>query len=153
FATLTNGSTGGQLASFPSLWDDFLLDTTSGKTWTQMTNGERMASAINTRNLAWTGANVTAAVSTLLTPGTPFLKVTAPASASGTYDVGTAAFGPALSSPGLTGEVMPIVDTAPSSGLACSPLSSLNTDAVAGKIALLDRGTCTFPVKVKAAQD
>ena len=37
FQTFTNGSTGNQLASFPSIWDDFLLDTTTSKTWTQMT--------------------------------------------------------------------------------------------------------------------
>ena len=37
FQTFTNGSTGALLASFPSIWDDFLLDTTTAKTWTDMT--------------------------------------------------------------------------------------------------------------------
>ena len=55
-----------------------------------MTNAQRAASAINTRRLAWTGANVTAAVPIVLAPGTPELTATAPASLAGTYLVGTA---------------------------------------------------------------
>jgi hypothetical protein len=153
FQTFTSGSTGNQLASFPSIWDDFLLDTTTGKTWTQMTAPERQTSALNSRRLAWTGANVTAAVPTVLQAGTPVLTVTAPASVAGTYSAGTASFGPALASPGVTAEVMPVVGTAPNSGLACSALSALNAAAVNGKIALVDRGVCGFTVKVKAAQD
>ena len=153
FQTFTNGSTGNQLASFPSIWDDSLLDTTTGKTWTQMTGPERVTSALNTRKLVWSGSNVTSAVPTVLQAGTPALTVTAPAGVAGSYSIGTAAFGPALSSPGVTSEVMPVVDTAPGSGLACAALSPLNAAAVSGKIAIVDRGTCTFPEKVKAAQN
>ena len=153
FQTFTSGSTGAQLVNFPSIWDDFLLDTTTSKTWTQMTAPERVNSALNSRKLVWSGANVTAAVPTVLQAGTPLLTVAAPASAAGMYDVGAASFGSALSSPGLTGEVMPVVDTAPNAGLACSALSALNAAAVSGKLAVVDRGVCSFTVKVKAAQD
>ena len=153
FQTYTSGSTGVQLSGFPAIWDDFLLDTTTGKTWTDMTDGERVTSALNTRRLVWTGANVAAAVPTVLQPGTPLLTVTAPAPVAGAYSIGTASFGPALNSPGVTGEVMQVVDTAPNAGLACNPLSALNAAAVNGKIAVVDRGVCTFPEKVKAAQN
>lgn len=154
FQTYTSGSSGALLANFPSIWDDFLFDTTAGKSWSQMlTAGERMTSAVNTRKLVWSGANVAAAVPAVLQAGTPFLTVAAPASVAGAFSVGTASFGAALSSPGVTGEVMPVVDTAPDAGLACAPLSPLNASAVSGKIAIVDRGTCSFPVKVKAAQD
>ncbi|MCM3875353.1 MAG: peptidase [Thermoanaerobaculia bacterium] len=153
FQTFTSGSTGAQASGFPSIWDDFLLDTTTGLTWTQMNAPQRVTSALNSRRLVWNGANVTAALPAILQAGTPVLTVTAPASVAGTYSVGAAAFGAALASPGLTGEVMPIVDTAPNLGLACSALSALNAAAVSGKIALLDRGICAFTVKVKAAQD
>ena len=95
-----------------------------------MTAAERQASALNTRRLAWNGANVTAAVPSVLQAGTPLLTVTAPAGVAGAYSVGTASFGPALNSPGVTGEVMPVVDTAPNSGLACAALSALNAAAV-----------------------
>jgi hypothetical protein len=48
---------------------------------------------------------------------------------------------------------MRVVDTAPDAGLACTPLSALDQAAVNGKIAVVDRGVCTFPEKVKAAQN
>ncbi len=150
FQTFTSGSSGAQLSGFPSIWDDFLFDVTAAKTWTDMTNAERVTSAINTGNLVWTGPNAVAAVPGVL-GGTPRLVVTAPASVAGTYQVGQASFGPALNSPGLTGEVMPVDDTAASQ--ACTALNTLNAAAVAGKIALLDRGTCGFTVKVKNAQN
>jgi hypothetical protein len=38
-------------------------------------------------------------------------------------------------------------------GLACTALSAINALAVNGKIALIDRGTCSFPQKVKNAQN
>jgi len=153
FQTYTSGSTGAFLANFPSIWDDFLLDATTGKTWSQMTVAERVASSLNSRKLVWSGANVTAAAPTVLAAGVPLLRVTAPASVAGAYAVGTANFGPNLTSPGLTAEVMPVVDTPGNIGLACTALSALNSLAVNGKIALIDRGTCGFTVKVKACQD
>jgi hypothetical protein len=64
-----------------------------------------------------------------------------------------AEFGPPLGSPGVTGEVMPVIDTPPNAGLACTPLSESNARAVQGKIALIDRGVCTFVTKVKNVQN
>ncbi len=153
FQTYTSGSTGAQLGGQPSIWDDYLLDTSTSKTWTGMTAVERVASAVNTGKLVWTGTNVTTAIPTVLAEGTPQLAVSAPASVTGTYLVGTAAFGPTLSDPGVTAEVMPVIDTAGSLGLACAPLSAANAAGVNGRIALVDRGTCTFTIKVKNAQN
>lgn len=153
FQTFTNGQTGALLASSPSIWDDFLLDTSTGKVWSAMTNAERAASSLDTGKLVWNGANVTSEVPNVLQTGVPQLAISAPASVAGGYLVGTASFGPALASPGITGEVMPVVDTFPNTGLACTTLSAFNAAAVNGKIALVDRGTCTFPVKAKVVQD
>jgi len=158
FSTFTNGSTGAQLGGTqarPAIWDDFLLDNTTNKNWATMTAPERVASAINNAHLVWTGANVTSAVPSVLAVGAPALTVSAPLNIAGSYAVGTAAFGPALNSPGVSGEVMPIVDTPGNIGLACVPpaLSALNAAAVNGKIAMVDRGVCGFIVKVKAVQD
>jgi hypothetical protein len=153
FQTFTSGSTGAQQSGFPSIWDDFLFDNTTGLTWTAMTAPQRVTSALNTRKLAWNGSNVTAAVPSVLSLGVPLLNVIVPAAVAGKYDVGTAGFGPALSSPGVTAEIMPVVDTAPNLGLACIALSALNAAAVNGKIALVDRGICTFKTKAKNAQD
>jgi len=153
FQTFTSGSTGAPFLGFPSVYDNFLYDTTVNKFWTQMTDAERATSALNSRKLAWTGANVTAAVPTVLAAGTPILQITAPASAAGFFAVGAASFGPQLSSPGLTAEVMPVVDSPGNIGLACNPLSALNAAAVIGKIAVVDRGVCGFTIKVKNVQN
>ena len=153
FQTFTNGSTGQTLGNlgFPSIWDFFLLDTVSGKTWDQMTDAERQASAIAPDKLAWTGTNVTAAVPSVL-GGAPQVVINTPASVAGTYLAGPASFGPTLTVAGVAGEVMPVPDTAPDLGLACSPLSVLNAAAVSGKIALVDRGVCGFTVKAANVQ-
>lgn len=136
----------------PSVFNRFQLDNQTNKMWDVMTNGERAASAINTRRVVWTGANVSGAVNSVLAPGTPRLLVSAPASLADAYLVGLAQFGPALSSPGVTGEVMPLTGTG-NQLLGCDPFSAANVAAVAGKIALIDRGVCGFAVKAKNAQD
>lgn len=154
FQTFTSGSSGAQLAGFPSVWDDFLHDDTTGLTWTQMTNAQRAASALNTQKLSWSGANVTAAVPSVLAAGTQQLGISAPASVAGSYVVGTASFGAVLSSPGVSAEIMPVVDQAAGTGLACNPgLSAVNAAGVNGKIALVDRGVCSFTEKAKNAQN
>lgn len=154
FSTVTSGTTGAFLGGLPSAYDHYAYDATAGKTWFDMaTNAERAASAINPRKLAWNGPTVMTAMPLVLSQGTPLLNVTAPAKVAGAYQVGTASFGPQLSSPGVSGELMPVVDTAPNLGLACNPLSAANALAVNGKVALVDRGVCTFTIKVKNAQN
>lgn len=153
FQTYTDDESGELLAGIPSIWDYFLLDTTTGKVWKDMNNAERVASAIKSGKLVWNGVQVTNAAQIVLQAGTPILTVLTPPEVAGVYQVGTAAFGPPLSSPGLTGEVMPVVDTPPDLGLACVPLSDLNTRAVRGKIAMIDRGACTFVVKIRNVQE
>ena len=155
FQTFTNGSTGAYLAGFPSVWDDFLLDTSTSKFWSGMTNAERVASSLNEGRLVWNGPNVATNVPIVLQQGFPALKITAPAPLAANYLVGQAAFGPALNTTGVSGEVMPGVDPAPAVGtmLGCNPFTGANAAALVGKIAYLDRGTCTFVVKVKNAQN
>lgn len=152
FASVTSGA---QILGLTDVYGRNILDTTTGKTWPIMTNAERVASAINSRRVVWIGPNVTNAVPTVLTQGTPLLRVNSPAAIAGNYAVGTAAFGPPLSAPGITGNVVLGMDPAdvagPTTTDACSPLT--NAAAVAGKIALVDRGTCVFTVKVKNAQN
>jgi hypothetical protein len=75
---------------------------------------------------------------------------------AGIYQVGTAQFGAPLSSPGVTGQIVVGLDaatpiTGPSTTDACTALT--NAAAVAGKIALVDRGTCGFAVKALNVQN
>ena len=154
FQTFTNGTTGAQRLGSPSVWDFFLFDNTAKKSWVEMTNAERAASAINPRQLAWNGPGVSAALPQLLVGGTPMLTISAPANLAGQFSVGGAGFGPQLSDSGVTAEIAQVVDSPSGVGLACTPLSAANAASVKGKIALVDRGgTCAFPAKVKNAQD
>jgi hypothetical protein len=153
FQTYTDDATGELLAGIPSIWDYYLLDTATNKLWKDMTDAERAASARRTGRLVWNGATVRAAAQVVLRPGTPLLTILSPTRVAGIQRVGVASFGPPLSSPGVTGEVMPVVDTSPNTGLACTPLSANNARAVQGKIALIDRGVCAFVDKVKNVQN
>ena len=58
FQTFTSSSNGTQPGGFPSTFDRFLFDSTANKNWTQMTDAERVSSAINTGNLVWIGPQV-----------------------------------------------------------------------------------------------
>ena len=148
FQTFTNTSTGalfGATTKAPSVFDHYLADNASGKTWAQMTtDAERQASAVNTGHLIWTGANVVNEARGVL--GTPRVRVNAPGSIAGAYGAATADFGPRVSAGGTTANV---VMASPADG--CAALS--NAGAVAGRLALVDRGGCNFTVKVRNAQD
>jgi hypothetical protein len=157
FQTFTNGDTGALLSGFPSKFDSMLRDNTSGLLWNQMTDAQRAASARNSRNLVWTGANVSAALNGVLSTGTPTMQVTAPANLIGTYQAsafqGAAPPYPNLTQGGLLGEVMPALDAVAASGGgtltdACEPLTAASALGVNGKIALVDLGFCAFNTKV-----
>ena len=153
FQTFTSGTSGAQQSGMPSIYDYSLLDKVTNLHWNQDTNAQRAASAINYSKLVWDGTNVVTAVPGVLAQGAPLLTISGTTPGNGTYQIGTASFGPAPSSPGVTAEVMPVVDTAPDTGQACAnPLSPLNAAAINGKIALVDRGTCTFVAKAAACQ-
>ena len=68
FITAVQNSTGAKLLGFDDVYMTFLEDHSTGKTWPQMTNGERMTSARDPGDLHWTGAQVVAA-STALAAG------------------------------------------------------------------------------------
>ncbi len=155
FSQFASTTSGAQILGLPDVYNRQLFDRTVNRTWPEMTDAERVASAINSRRVVWEGFEVSNAVPAVLSLGTPLLRVLGPASLAGVYAVGAAAFGPPLASPGVTGSVVLSVDPAdaagPSTSDACSPLT--NAAAVAGQIALVDRGTCGFAVKVKNAQN
>jgi|GEM_PF-1993082 hypothetical protein len=69
FASFTDESTGIQPKGLPSVYDRFLKDNTTGKFWPDMTDTERVASAINVGNLVWTGPQVTGSVPGVLSSG------------------------------------------------------------------------------------
>jgi len=75
FQTFVERSTGKRFPyDDPEAIDDHymihLYDATTGKTWDQMTDAERLASTTNTSNLLWNGPAVVSAASSALQTGT-----------------------------------------------------------------------------------
>ena len=165
FQNFVNEATGANLGNFfdgprfyplqTDVYSQFTLDITNNLVWSNMTNAQRAASAVRFGRVVWTGAAVTAAVPSVLSFGSPEVRVLSPAAIAGAYQFGGAAFGAPISSPGITASVVEAVDaanvTGPTTTDGCTAFT--NAAAVAGKIALIERGTCGFTVKVKNAQD
>jgi len=149
FATSTNANTGNYNSGFPSVYDHFLYDDSLGLYWTSETAAQRAVSSKSVKNLVWNGPQVTPAAAAFLAKR-PRMLINSPPAIAGNNDVGTAAFGPALTAGGITGDVVLVQDgTAPVND-GCETL--LNGPALAGKIALLDRGLCTFVAKAESVQ-
>ncbi|HEY3176922.1 MAG TPA: M36 family metallopeptidase [Candidatus Polarisedimenticolia bacterium] len=77
------------------------------------------------------------------------LTIFPPSSAAGEYPAGSAGFGARLDQTGLSGSIVLVDDGTGATSDACEPISQDLT----GKIALIDRGTCEFGLKVKNAED
>ncbi|MCC8553777.1 PA domain-containing protein, partial [Xanthomonas hortorum] len=118
-----------------------------------MTNALRAEAMRTPGRTVWAGTRVNREAALILDPRT-LLRVTAPASAAGKYEVGFASFGPLASAANFPAKSVVTVNdgvAAPSAGDGCeTPFA--NAAAVAGKVALIDRGTCAFAIKVKNAQ-
>lgn len=149
-SNFVNEATGANFSGFTDVYSVYTVDNTTGLHWNTMTDAERAASAVNCRNVAWDGPAATATALNYLAPGTPLLTVNSPGSIAGDYPVGAAGFGPALSTPGLTGDVVLADDGVLVGSDACEPL--VNGGAIAGNIALVDRGGCPFVTKTLNAE-
>ncbi|MFM8411310.1 MAG: M4 family metallopeptidase [Alphaproteobacteria bacterium] len=77
--------------------------------------------------------------------------VTAPAGIAGAYVAGRAVFGPSLDASGLPGVIAAALDGVGTTTDACEAIA--NGAQVSGRIALVDRGSCSFTTKVRHAQD
>ena len=85
----------------------------------------------------------------------PVLVINSPAEIARICSAAPASFGPPIGDPGTTGNVVVAEDPAnaagPSTTDGCSTIA--NAGEVSGNVAMVDRGTCGFTVKVKNAQD
>lgn len=133
----------------PSIWESFMYDNTAGLTWLNMTNAQRAASAINPLQLAWIGPNAVAGAAQTLS-NLPKLKISTPVpNVSGLYDYGTAGFGPVVA--GSVANLGTLVN-GNGAGAGCTATGGVPA-TVAGKVAVINRGTCAFTEKVKNAQN
>jgi hypothetical protein len=153
FLTFVDPTTGAEFEGQPDVFEKHILDDSAGLHWDAMSDADRQASAIRTGAVSWDSARVTAAAPATLT-AMPAVTVNAPASIAGVLEAGTADFGAALTVAGVTETLVGAEDpsdaTGPSATDACSPLT--NAAAVAGRVALVDRGTCNFTAKARNAQ-
>jgi len=150
FASFVNDATGAWWGATPDIFSVFTLDMTSGLHWTEMTQAQRQASAINTGNLVWDGSNVTAEVPETLYGSTMNLQMTAPPAVAGHYAAAGAIFGEVHNDPMSFAGAVELVNTGtatPTDG--CDPLIGFTP----GNIAFMDRGACEFGVKGLNAQD
>ena len=152
FQTFMNISTGqwssGNLTR-ADIYGRNLFDRSFGLRWDQMTPSQRAASVTNTGNLVWNGPFVTNNASRFLGPA-GVVRVDSPVDIQGEKEFGTADFGPPLGSPAISAQVVEALDANVPTTDICSPI--VNAAQVAGKIAIIDRGTCSFLSKAQAAQ-
>ena len=163
FQNFVNEATGANLGGFTSgtrfypvqtdVYSRYTLDLTNGLHWHEMTQAQRQASAVRLGRVVWDGTNVTAAVPGVLSLGIAETRLNSPPAVAGAYQFGTAAFGPSVNSSNVTANVVAAIDPADAAGPAttdgCSAFT--NAAAVAGNIALVERGTCGFAVKARNA--
>lgn len=149
FQTFADESTGELFLGLPDQWTRFLGDNAIGKRWDQMIDFERLFSAANGPHLVWNGGAVTDEAPNVLGPERVIL-VTAPPDIAGVeLPFGTASFGPALPDAGIQGVVELVNDGTDNASDGCEPLAGFT----AGRIALVDRGTCTFVQKAQNAEN
>lgn len=146
-------------------------DNVLNKPFTAMTSAERLAATRTPGRTVWTGAEVNRNAALVLSKRNT-LRPTAPAAIAGKdYEVGYAAFGTLATPATFTNRAMVLVDDGNSTANGgvgttsdgCSALGAgttntstityVNAAAVAGNIAVIDRGTCSFEYKAKIAQD
>ena len=146
FSGFGNVSTGAPLAGFPDVYSQFAFDNNTGKGWYELDNTGRRLATIG-GNVVFRGPTVTAQVPLVLGDK---IAVRASGNATGDFDYGIAQFGPEASGANFSGPVVLVNDgtATPTFGCAASPAG-----AYAGQIALVDRGSCAFEIKVKNAEN
>jgi hypothetical protein len=148
FLGLTDLQTGedfpGGADSHPDIYGTFVYSDTNDKMWDDLTAAQRVAAAVDDGKLAFAGPTVKAEAPLALSQPDVF-RVSAPAAAAGDYEYAQASFGPTATSANFAGSVVRAV---PNDG--CAAIT--NPSEIAGKVALIDRGTCDFTVKSLNAQ-
>lgn len=145
FSDFMNANTGALFNGRPGIYGRFVRDLEVGKDWKDMTDLERIDSAVNDPNVVFTGAASTAAANDYLDPGVSF-EVTAPAEVAGTYTAISATFGGRA--PAITADLEFVNDGTAQPTQGCNPLQN----DLSGKVALIDRGGCEFGVKALNAE-
>jgi hypothetical protein len=130
------------------VWVNYLFDTQLNNTWKNLTAAQRKTSSTNDPFLVWTGPRTNKQAGEYLKPSSALL-VNGTTTLPTPDEVGTASFGPAPPPSGVTGDLVLVNDGTGTTSDACEPIQN----DVSGKVALIDRGTCSFELKTLAAQN
>ena len=167
FAGSINKTNGSWFYGVPDVYSAKARDNITGKLFSDptITSAQRAAAMRTVGATVWTGPNVNQQAALLLNGGyqETTLTVTAPAPLARNYGFFTSNgnFGPAPSAANFNGQWVVATDAAElandpdglgvgTSTDGCNAIT--NAAAIAGKIAMIDRGRCGFVVKVKNAQ-
>ncbi len=118
--------------SLPAIFDRFIYDDTLGQTWDKLTSAQRATSAGQHGQSHVVRHGGEDAFAATYLGKRQRLLVTAPAAAAGTYSVGTASFGPALSNPGVTGQIVAAASGSATDALQRDHVERLRQDRADG---------------------
>jgi len=150
FQNFVNEQTGANFAGQTDVYSAYTYDLVQRLHWNQMSAAQIRASAINNGKVVWTGPKVTANAPLVLGP---YEGVRVFGGLGRELAFGAAAFGAAPSAATLDGSIVIGNDgVVASGGTATDGCEPFPAGSLAGKVALIDRGLCTFVIKVKNAQ-
>jgi hypothetical protein len=170
FTSDMDPDTGEFSTEFPPVFANYVLDTSSGKHWPEMSDAERKSSLIDVRKLVWDGNRVQAVAAWELAKGLPSVQV-APSPSGFSGIIGEANFGRLVADgPTITGQVAAATISASCSlgatsfgkiALVTSPASCASLGAAAivehsGGLAMLfayDEAGTPPPVALEARAD
>ncbi len=150
FVGFVDLASGALFRGRPDVFTTLTFDTKKKLHWDEMTDAQRAKSAVRPGEVSLDGPEITKAAETFL-GGSFVVQVKKPKSLRGRYLAGPANFGPLLDEAGLRRNLALVDDGSDKPTFACQPI--VNASAVAGKIAVIDRGDCLFVEKVKHAQE
>ena len=148
FGSLTTGLPlqGNDGVGRQDIYTTFVYDDTQQMKWYDMTPTQRIASALNDGNLVFTGAHVKAQAPLAL--GNPtVLHISAPQAAVGDYSFSQSGSPIPATPANFSGAI--VLAATGSNNEGCTAFD--NATAVAGHIALIDRGVCSFDIKATNA--
>lgn len=150
FSNFANEATGTTPLGMPDVYMAYTRDLTLGRQWNTLSAAQILASSINTGKVVWTGQKVTSDSKLILGP---YQGIRLTGALTNELVFGLASFGPAPSASNFSGAIVVASDGVAAAGGGtptdgCEPI----TAPVSGKIALVDRGLCSFAVKAKNAQ-
>ncbi len=162
-----NKTSGALNAGYSDAYTKYAYDNVLNKGFEDMTNAQRALAMKTPGRTVWTGSNVVSTGALILNKRNS-LHPTAPAALAGKdYEIGYAAFGTLATPASFTNHALVLIDDgnvgAGTVTDGCSALGAgttagstivyANAAAVAGNIAVIDRGVCSFEYKARIAQD